>query len=403
MTDTDIREVLTRAAGDLSPAPDLLDRVRAGGNRRAVRRRTVLGGALAVAAAGAGVPVARHRGGTVPVGRRVRGDLAHDRGLIERFERAVRGRVFWIGATPAGPVAGFTMPAEPGWEQQGFAELVDGRPQPGGNTLVVPAGRMGPAALLAGPDRDVLVVLTGDVPVALSEGFEIDAAGRIDRTFVPLRATDGAVVRRIAAPDRTVPIALRPGNASDPVWLTNIEAVVPASTALNRLPERIEQRLPGAGEPPARTEWWDVTRRDGYLDPYGYHVWTGPTEWHLTGATADGRRLVVQTVALDGRARALWMAGRDDEKPRVNYLGMLDDGLSTDAVDGFGETYPILHARLPHGLGVAVAALNCRLRYRVRGEGTWLPAAGDAAVIPAAASELEVQPRHGRATRVGVP
>ncbi|MEV4410200.1 hypothetical protein AB0J66_49245, partial [Actinoplanes sp. NPDC049598] len=64
MTDTDIRQALTRATDHLESPPDLLDRVRAGGRRRVVRRRTLIGGGLAVGAAGvAGDHGRQHVGG----------------------------------------------------------------------------------------------------------------------------------------------------------------------------------------------------------------------------------------------------------------------------------------------------------------------------------------------------
>ncbi|MCY1139583.1 hypothetical protein OWR29_16410 [Actinoplanes sp. Pm04-4] len=412
MTDTEIRDVLNRAAGDVNPAPDLLDRVRAGGHRRVVRRRVALGGALAVVAAGGLAPLARRRSAPAMFDGRIRGDLAGDTELAGRVKNAYGpgSQVRWIGDTPYGPVAAVTKPSgTPGYDFQSFVETVGGELRPADGATMVPEGSVQPAAMLAGPDRDVLVVITGPSGVTYSEKFSIDAAGRIARTFEPLIETDGAVVLRIPAPDSFLPIALRSGEVPDTVWLANLETVVDASgRADNQLPPRIDWSLPGRekawrDEPTgSEKDWWDVGTQPAYLDPFGYHTWTGPTEWHLSGATADGRRLVVQTLQLDGRARAFWMTGRAGEKPRVNYLGRLEDGLSTDATDGFGETFPILHARLPQQLGVAVAALNCQLRFRVRGE-AWLPIAGHAAVVPAAATELEAQPRQGRAIRVSLP
>ncbi|WP_250035314.1 hypothetical protein [Paractinoplanes maris] len=410
MTDTEIRDVLNRAAGDVSPAPDLLDRVRAGGHRRVIRRRTAIGGALAVVAAGGLAPLARRPAADPPAAGRVRGDLAQDHELIGRIRSLIDGaRVHWAGATPAGPVAAFVRPSvTPGLDEQGFVETVDGELRGLSATVLVASGTIRPAAMLAGPDRDVLVVITGGAGVAYSAKYDIDAAGRIVRTFDPLAEVDGAVVRPIPGPDRSLAIALRAENGPGAVWLANLETVVGDKDAANRMPERIERALPGRGtawrDEPAGSEkdWWDVGAQIPYADPYGFHVWTGPSEWRLSGATADGRRLVVQTLVLDGRARAFALAADPGQKPRVDYLGRLEDGLSTDATDGFGETYPILHARLPQELGVAVAALNCALLYRVR-KGSWLPIAGDAAVIPAGATELEVRPRQGRAVRVLLP
>ena len=413
MTDTEIRDVLNRAAGDVSPAPDLLDRVRAGGHRRVIRRRAAIGGALALVAGAGLAPLARRGSGPAPADDRVRGDLAGDLELVRRVKKAYGPgtKVRWIGRTPGGPVAAVTGPSgmRDGYDLQSFIEVVDGELRAVDSAALVPEGTVEPAAMLAGPDRDVLVVFTGRSYVMFSDTFSIDAEGRIQRTFEPLAEVDGAVVRQIPDPGRFVPFALRSGETPDKVWLANLNAVADdGSNAQNRMPERIDHELPGrakawANEPTgSEKDWWDVGAQQAYLDPYGYHSWTGPTQWRLSGATADGRRLVVQTLALDGRARAFWMAARAGEKPRVNYLGRLEDGLSTDGTDSFGQTYPILHARLPQQLGVAVAALNCQLLYRVR-DGAWLPIAGQAAVIPAAATHLEVRPRQGRAVRLALP
>ncbi|WP_250004056.1 hypothetical protein [Actinoplanes sp. M2I2] len=409
MTDIEIRDVLARTAGDVSPAPDLLDRVRAGGHRRVIRRRTALGGALALAAAGGLVPLTRHRGGPPPAGRVVHGDLAHDHELVGRVQQVWGGgaRVHWIGATPAGPVAAVVRPSATGLDEQSFVETVGGRLRGVGSSMLVQPGTIEPAALLAGPGRDVLVVITGEGGVSFSDSYSLDAAGRIARTFRPLIEVDGAVVRRIPRPAGRVPIALRAAGDPGTVWLANL-TVVDDRTAVDRRPERIEQPLPGRekawrDEPTgSEKDWWDVGAQEPYRDRFGYHAGTGPSEWRLSGATADGRRLVVQTLAIDGRARAFWMAARAGEKPRVTYLGLLEDGLSTDATDGSGRRYPILHARLPQELGVAVAALGCELLYRVR-KGSWLPVAGHAAVLPAAATELEARPHRGRAVRVSLP
>ncbi|MCO8270018.1 hypothetical protein M1L60_05355 [Actinoplanes sp. TRM 88003] len=413
MTDTEIRDVLNRAAGDVSPAPDLLDRVRAGGRRRVIRRRTAIGGALAVVAGAGLAPLARRGDGPLPVDDRVRGDLAGDLALVGRVRKAYGEgtRVRWIGRTPGGPVAAVTGPSgmRDGYDLQSFVETVDGELRPVDGATLVPEGTVQPAAMLAGPDRDVLVVFTGGSDVMFSGEYRIDAGGRVGRTFEPLIEVDGAVVRPIPDPGRFVPFALRSGGSPDKVWLANMHTVADdGSNAQNLMPERIDHALPGrakawADEPTgSEKDWWDVGAQQAYLDPYGYHAWTGPTQWRLSGSTADGRRLVVQTLALDGRARAFWLAAPPGEKPRVNYLGRLEDGLSSDATDGFGLAYPILHARLPQELGVAVAALNCQLLFRVRRE-AWLPVAGSAAVIPAAATELEVRPRRGQAVRVRLP
>ena len=419
MTDTDIRHALTRATDDVSASPELLDRVRAGGRRRVVRRRTVLTGGLAVAAVGVAVPLAAGRSDEQAVRAAARGDLAGDRALVGRALTAWRqvhgagaAYVHWIGSTPAGPVAVVAQPDPPtGLDRVGFVEPVGDTLRALAGFALRPPGTVETSAALVGRDRDVLVVVTGGRPLWFSADYEFDAIGRVSREYEEVAPpADGVLVRRVRPPHGSVRFALMQDGPDTRVPLANLDAVVDTGAAVDRIPERVDRPLPGrerawpadAALTRAELDQWDVATRARYTDPAGYHLWTGPTEWYLRGAAADGRRLVVQTLALDGRARAFLIVGAEGDTPPAEYLGPLDDGLSTDATDGAGEPLPILHARLPLGLGVAVAVLAGKLRYRVRG-GSWLPVAGSAAVLPAAATELEVTPRRGAAVRVGLP
>jgi hypothetical protein len=129
---------------------------------------------------------------------------------------------------------------------------------------------------------------------------------------------------------------------------------------------------------------WDLATRDGYADRWGYRVVPPPETWLINGATADGRRYVVQTLAgTDERVRLFSAVGTPDPV----FRGFPDPA----------APLPV-QVRLPDGQGVVVAGRG-RLRYRVRG-GSWLPVAGDAALLPAAAEEVEVTPTAGRAVRV---
>jgi hypothetical protein len=125
---------------------------------------------------------------------------------------------------------------------------------------------------------------------------------------------------------------------------------------------------------------WNVAGMTGYDDPFGTHQFAGPTDWFIVGATPDRRRLVVQTRSLDGQTRIFYFLGRPGEP---HYAGRFTGGQST-----------VLRVRLPQRQGVVVAALNAALRFRTAGGG-WLPAAGDAALLPAAATAVEVRPRQG--------
>lgn len=96
----------------------------------------------------------------------------------------------------------------------------------------------------------------------------------------------------------------------------------------------------------------------------------------------------VQTLEMDGRSWVFWLIGPASAPP-PHYAGMLAAPLATGIT---GQV--VLHVRLPLAQGVVVSALDTTLRYRAGG-GSWLPAAGDTALLPAAATDLEVRPRGG--------
>ncbi len=419
MTETQIRYALERAAEDVRPPPDLLDRVRAGGKRRVVRRRTVLAGGLAVVAAGAAVPLSRRRPAERDWTGPTRGDLAAEwfvlaevlsawRAGLRAFDTTGKPHVHWAGRTSAGPVAlvgqAAALPGGPGQDLLGFVEPVDGGLRCVNDLRIVPSGTVETNALLAGAQRDVLVVVDAGLRIELARNYDFDAAGRVRRAFEPIGpVADGVRVLPVGPQAGDVRIALRQGD--EVVSLANAGEVVPEG-ADNQVPQRITRNLPGreaawpadAELPSSELDRWNVTSRSGYDDRYGYHaVPFGASTWFIRGATPDGRRLVVQTLETDGRSRVFWLIGPAGAPPQPHYAGMLTAPLATGIT---GQV--VLHVRLPQGQGVVVSALNASLRYRAGG-GSWLPASGDTALLPAAATDLEVRPRGGNPVPIRLP
>ncbi|SNY55257.1 hypothetical protein [Paractinoplanes atraurantiacus] len=401
MSDTDIRQALARATDHLEAPPDLLGRVRSGGRRRVVRRRTLLAGGLAAGAAGLAFATRLQRAPAITTA--TRGDLAGDLALLERVRKAWRemagpgeARIHWAGSTPAGPVALVAQRIQPAFDALGFVDSDGDELRTTGSTFHVPYGTVPPGAMLAGPGRDVLVVATAGRSIEFSPDYRFDGHGQVRRSFAPLTAdADGMAIRRFEAADGVVRIALRQ-QAEDPsVPLANLHDVVDTSVADNQIPELIERDMPGWK---TTGEGWEVLNLPRYADPSGYHAWTGPTQWRLRAVTPDGRRLVVQTLAMDGTARVFWMHGKATETPTPHYLGLLEEGLATETPEGLS----ILHARLPQRLGVAVAALDCGMRYRARG-GAWQSVTGPAELLPDAATELEVTPSRGQRVVMPLP
>jgi hypothetical protein len=418
MTDTDIRTALEQATGELRAAPDLLDRVRAGGQRRVVRRRTALAAGLATIAAGstAGVLLAGGDGGEAPVAsplldRPTRGDLRGDQRFLDQVRRAwranlgdvsVRGEphVVWAGvaphvnraavvaqrvpqqvASPAGQIryglTGFVEETTAGLRAISLEEML--------------TGATNAAAALLGPERDVLMVLDDGRDIRYSPTLSYAADGRVDRAFTRLdfRVRDGVAFEAIQARPTAIPMALRaevPDAQGDrSVGLANISQLIDDAGRGGPRPDAGRQAWTLAGAPKARAENdpWDVEGRDGYDDQYGYQLVPPASTWYVRGATADGRQFAVQT-----------LTGTDD---RIRLF--LSLGTPEPVLLGFpAPAAPLpVRVRLPDGQGVVVAGAG-KLRYRVS-RGDWLPVARNAALLPAAAQEAEVTPVRGKAVR----
>jgi hypothetical protein len=419
MTDTDIRSALEHATDALRTPPDLLDRVRAGGRRRVVRRRTLLAAGLATVAAGstAGVLVSGGGAGETPVAsplldRATRGDLRGDRSFQDRVRAVWRGHVegaevrgaphvVWAGlaphrrrvavvaqrtrqrvASPIGQIShgliGFVEESPDGLEVISLEEML--------------TGATNAMAVLLGPERGSLMVLDDGRGVRFSPEPGYTAEGKVHREFRPLdfRVHDGAAFQATVASPHLIRVALRadvPDSRGDrSVGLANRSRLI--DEAGRGGPHETEHRvrsLAGADPELAEGGRWDVAVRDGFDDPYGYRITPPADTWFVRGVTADRRRFVVQT-----------LTGTDARIRLFLSLGTPDPVLLSHP----GPAAPLpVQVRLPDGQGVVVAAGSGRLRYRVP-QGTWLPVAGDAALLPAAATEVEVTSEGRRAIRV---
>ncbi|GAA3937688.1 hypothetical protein [Actinoplanes auranticolor] len=418
MTDTDIRTALEHATGDLRTPPDLLDRVRAGGQRRVVRRRTVLAAGLATIAAGstAGVLAAGGDGGGATVAsplldRPTRGDLKRDTAFLDRVRAAwrehlgglsVRGEahVAWAGLAPHTGRAAVVAQRVPeqvaspaGQISYGLTGFVEQTPD-GLRVICLEemlTGATNATAALIGPDRNVLMVLDDGRGIRYSPAVAYTADGKVSRTFTPLdfRTHDGVAFEAITTPTTTIRAALRadvPDARGDrSVGLANLSQLIgEAGGGAPVGPEPETRSLTGTDPQGTADDPWDITGRDGFDDRYGYRITPPPGTWFVRGIVADGRRFAVQT-----------LTGTDD---RIRLFLSLNT--PEPVLRGFPDPAAPLpvQVRLPDGLGVVVAAPG-RLRYRVAG-GTWLPLDVDAALLPAAADEVEVITAGGRAVRV---
>jgi hypothetical protein len=276
----------------------------------------------------------------------------------------------------------------------------------------VPRGALQPCAVLLGPRHDLVLLADRGEKVSYSADYSFGTDGTIKRSFdAAWPATDG--VRPVPVPAQTdrIRFALRPAALHTRVSLLNIDEVLSARfDATNKLPDRIDRLLPGreaAWGPDAQLtsavlRRWDVSSLSFYEDTFGYHQWTGPSPWSIRGATPDGRRLMVQTVPLDGGARVFYSLSRSADPPVPAFAGTLTSALATTVPAPQTGTLSVLRLRLPQSQGVVVAALNATFRYRTTTP-AWLPAKGDAALLPPAATAVEVTPRAGTPVTIPLP
>ncbi|MBF9129575.1 hypothetical protein I0C86_11455 [Plantactinospora sp. S1510] len=431
ISDGDVRGVLQRATDHLTDPPGLLDGVRQGGRRRVVRRRSVLAAGLAVAAAASVGGVLRYPGGRAnrvefasPLfDQPTRGDLAGDelhrgrvleawRQRLARIDLGVRGEphVVWAGATPAGAAAYVIQRSaenpvvtEPDGDRLvGFAAFVtslEDRLKVMTVERVTDAGMDGNSqAALIGDGNDVLLVLDDGRPVVFSPELRFAADGKVRRTFRPVVFQNGAAVLEVPPQRTTITFAL----SRTPVGARNSLRVDGTRKILfpegQNLPEPtwLTHTLPGAnavwGDDPEAEVRRYVDEPDalaGYNDEGGTHRVDSRPVLTVYGVSADGRRLLVQTIQYVGHpAWAVALLGPVGSPLRVVASRVVDPDAAVP-----------VRLPLPDGLGTLVAAEGAAFGFRLR-SGPWQDAGRDAALVPAGAVELRVTPPNGPASTV---
>ncbi|MGC4811126.1 hypothetical protein ACLQ29_11425 [Micromonospora sp. DT228] len=418
MNDSEVREILRRATDDLAVPAGLLGAVRRGGQRRAVRRRAVLAavcvavvalpvaGGLRLADDGGGAPAA------VPLFHEpTRGDLAADDGYLRQVREAwerqlkqmgegMRGEphVVWAGNTPAGPAA-YVAGDTTNDRSVGFVEPTADGPRVETLTRLDDSGTDGlEQAALLGSQRDVLLVLDFGQQVEFSADLRYLPDGRVERTFTPVAFQDGAAVLSVA-PQRTkltVALARTPVSRANAIHIYNTQLILTPDNQDRPASPLFRHTLPGTqqvwgGDPAAEQVSASAEALTGYLDPVGIHTHNGSPRLSVYGATPDGRRLLVETIQYDDdptRAIAL-LAGKD----------LPFEAVASTTADWLAPL-PV-RLRLPDNQGIFVAAEGSALSYRV-GDGQWQDAGRDAALLPAAATDVRVIGADGTTTSVPV-
>ncbi|HEX8631305.1 MAG TPA: hypothetical protein VF755_24360, partial [Catenuloplanes sp.] len=337
-----------------------------------------------------------------------RGNLAGDRHYLDQVHAAwarhhddrpepadfVGGaHVVWAGSTPAGPAA-FVAQRSPSIDGElaatvAFIEPTTVGPKVGPTDRFASADGSQPAhAALLGDKRDVLVVLDPGYPVSWSAAADYRPDGTVDRTFETVTFTAGAAVLTVPTQRDKVTVALRGATrwGSQPITISNAAEIkarphgqVPAMSVVQRTLPGAEAVWPADAAAQTELNIWYKTALARYRDDAGDHRPSTQTAWWIRGRTPDGRRLWVQSEAIyQDPARVLAVLGAPGATPRVIYGGTVDPRQAL-----------AVRLRLPDRQGVVVAARDAVLSYRA-GTGAWLPVAGDAALLPDAATMVRV-------------
>jgi hypothetical protein len=251
------------------------------------------------------------------------------------------------------------------------------------------------AGAFAGADRRVLLVLDRGQPLTWSYDHTYLPAGGIKLTDRPVTFAGGVAVL-------TVPPGVDPGEVEltrpgtpDPSRVLPVGNDADQLADGERLPWYGEKRDPDGSvfEVGAGARAWPDPAGDRYgqlkeslrraidrvpSDRYLYGS-AGHDGWYAYGGTPDGRRLV-----------ATDMAALAD--PSRAYVVLLARSGPATVVDGGPvdrrSSLPV-QVRLPDRQGWLVAAKGTQLAWRT-GSGAWTPAGRNAALLPAAATEVQV-------------
>jgi hypothetical protein len=444
-------EVLGRAmresTAELQPPPDFTARVVRRGRRRQVNRRICLAAGLAVMAALAGVPAVGGLPGTTEVSadprlaEPTRGDLAGDRQFLATAVRAWRAgmpvsfnasrglfddlrgdaHVYWAGTTPAGRAAVVLQQAylhphgdlspEDANQMQTLVGLVAIDPKDGALKLVTDQYRADgfpePGYFLFGPgDRTVLVVDRGR-PLYFSSAPVTSPGGKVARYWRPMSIVDGVAVAQlppgaVATDARVLVRDRRP--APDDRSSDGLLYLEPASQYLDVVEKnrRGEDYIFGATSGEHRLQW---TQPDGpvLLGPSPYR----PADWRATfragleeygmldmgvRTEADGLWCVLAGLP-DGRTAMVSDLERDEHPSRLYAVLMSRTGkVQTVLAGGVVDRAAVLPValRMPDAQGWVVASYGSHLRYRTSTGGAWLDGGDNAALLPDAATEVQV-------------
>ena len=307
-----------------------------------------------------------------------------------------RARVVWAGKTPAGNAA--LVMQEAYLHQHGNLQLAHAGiydvvgfvgTGAGGSPVVVGDAYAGEDfienAWFVDPGRTVLAVADNGERYGISPGWRYGPEGSVGRDYQPIADHDGVGITRLTTSAAGVHVARLP--YTDVADLRRVAAAVPPRTDDRglMLPWRTTVTLPGA----VRAEGLPVTtllRAIGATVRGQAYSLTGGS-WSVRGRTPDGRQFVAGEILLENdpsHAYVLLSDGNHGSKDVLYQGGLVD----------LRGPLPVA-VRLPDRQGWVVASPGRTLRYRT-GSAAWKPAGHDGALLPSAATSVEVTGSGGR-------
>ncbi|MCW2759810.1 MAG: hypothetical protein JWR85_11 [Marmoricola sp.] len=442
-----LTDLLHDNTDDLILRPGFTEAVVRGGRRRQMRRRTAMTGTLALLGFGltavtvqglptgdpAGFaggqptpessPISATQGGVLADGR-MHGDLAKDEAYLSAVQVSwsrwmakqdsvyehPRGQaqVVWAGTTPAGPAALLRQEvdllkkvgdSEPGrYSALGFIGVGNDGPRVAAHLFN--ADERNSLAWYVDLAHRTLVVTDNSVARGVSFGWRYAADGRRSRDYQPLTFRDGAAV--VVLPPRidrtTVAVSDLPRvDQRGAVYVANVELSGDGDTGYMNGLDWADPRgglgLPLAEGPlltpqQAAEGHYAIANRLSALTT-GSYMFGGPGRgiFLVYGTTPNGTPVRLTQEQLEGDEAQLYMTYGND----LRHVGPADPS----------KALPVMVA-LPNGQGWLVARRGAALRYR-EGNGAWITAHADAALLPATATVVEVSPEGAPSMVVPLP
>jgi hypothetical protein len=416
-----LHDRLEEASRDIVPRRDLLARARVDGQRRLRRRHLSIGVSVAVAVGlialsadtvRAWNPAAPSYAMDGPLGDgKVHGNLAGD----VRYADAVRStvvawlataspskyghalgspRVIWAGTTPAGPAAVVEQSVQVGGRRKTglwFIGTGAAGPRVASDNLDHPRIQ----AWYVDLDHRVLAIVDDHTDRAVAFRWNYTPDGQARHAFERLSFDDGmAVVAVPAGVSRdTVVVGDLPFSSPEQmVGIGNVELdTSPTRTGLAWVnpQSRAETLIPfihTSDHPRLEAPPFPVTQalfqRAGRAFEANTDDGTGMTQWptwYVYGETPRGHHVIVFQ--------------RQIETDPARLYALVDSTLSD--LGPVDRTAPLpVRLHLPDGEGWVVASYGCALEYRL-GNGAWIAAGPDAALVPEDATSVAVVSANG--------